>query len=165
MYLAESTTLLEHDKLCGSGREAKEKVVGMATYEAGLTLVSDEGRGRDIAERQDALGLSDRRLAVLAGVDRSSVEKARAGQAKQDRIYRQLEQALEDEESRRAAGAPEPAATEDDVDTSQYIEVKLAGNFGITATVKGPVDHPDELQRMLSAILQEMRGEPNGEDS
>jgi hypothetical protein len=106
----------------------------------------------------DALGLSVRRMAVLAGVDRSSVEKACAGAAKQERIYREIEQALEDEEAARAAGAPVASATEEDVDTSQFIEVSLSGNFGITATVKGPVDHPEELQRMLTAILHEMKG-------
>ena len=50
-------------------------------------------------------------------------------------------------------------AVEHDVDATQFIEVNLAGNFGITATVKGPVDRPEELERMLSAILKQMKGD------
>ena len=134
-------------------------MTGMAADEAGLRLVDDSERGREIAERMEALGLSDRRMAVLANVDRSSVEKARAGQAKQDRIYRQVEQALEDEETRRLGGTTTPAASEEDIEVSQFIEVNLSGNFGITATVKGPVDRPEELERMLSAILKQMKGD------
>ena len=134
-------------------------MTGMAADEAGLRLVDDSERGREIAERMEALGLSDRRMAVLANVDRSSVEKARAGQAKQDRIYRQVEQALEDEETRRLGGATTPVASEEDVEVSQFIEVNLSGNFGITAIVKGPVDRPEELERMLSAILKQMKGD------
>ena len=134
-------------------------MTGMAADEAGLRLVDDSERGREIAERMEALGLSDRRMAVLANVDRSSVEKARTGQSKQDRIYRQVEQALEDEETRRLGGATTPAASEEDVEVSQFIEVNLSGNFGITAIVKGPVDRPEELERMLSAILKQMKGD------
>lgn len=135
----------------------------LATIETGLRSVNEDEereqaeRGRELADHMDRLGVSGHKLHRITGVARDTIGKARKGLAS-DRTYRVLEQALEDHEADRARGSLPPVATGSDVDTGEYIEVNLAGNFGITATVRGPVDRPDELQRMLSAILREMKG-------
>lgn len=135
--------------------------MGMATHEAGLRLVDEEvrdqvERGLELADRMERFGLSGHRLHNITGLARDTIKAAREGKAT-DRTYRVLEQALEDYELAQERGEMPPDTTEDDVDTSQFITVNLSGNFGITATVKGPVDRPEELQRMLAAILREMK--------
>lgn len=133
----------------------------LAVIEAGLHPVDDVersqvGRGRELADRMDRLGISGHELHGRTGVARSTITGAQRGNAS-DRIYRILEQALEDEELARERGHQPPSVGPQDVDESAFVEVTIKGNFGVSAIVKGPVDRPEDLERMLSAILREIK--------
>lgn len=86
----------------------------------------------------------------------TAAEKGKASPQTYDRLEAFLGQ-LEHE-----VGIDQATLSPDGVEelAGQMIEVNLTGNFGVSATVKGPREATDELKSLLAVLVQQMREEP-----
>jgi hypothetical protein len=143
----------------------------------GLGVMDDEERekrerGDAIRQRRERLGIRSvrelaawmrdnaERLGMQHPVSVDAVTAAEKGKARLETYGRidafldrlELEVGMVD----RATLAPDEVQQLGD----GMIEVKLTGNFGVSAIVKGPVTNTAELQSMIELLVQQMRAEP-----
>lgn len=117
-------------------------------------VVSDE-RGEEIQQRLDALGISDREFYKRTGIDRKTLNRAIAGEGTRASTYIAIDAAL----TRLESMVGKRGAVEHPDD---FVEFTVEGNFGVRAVVRGPVKDMDELQRAVSKLVREMRGDESG---
>lgn len=115
-------------------------------------MSDDDLRARQLAERIERSGFSDIELAQRSGTAKETVKKARDGHKVIARVYRELEQALEDIE--RDLHGPETGAANEKV-----ITFTVTGHFGIKATVAGPVENLAELQAAVRDLITDLKAE------
>lgn len=114
----------------------------------------DVSRGRQIKRRRLAHGIkSARQFADRAGVSRNAVTAAEAGTASEGTLER-LEAWLDNFDVE--TGNDEP---EDD-----YIEFRISGNFGVSATVKGPIANRLEVEESARRLIRDMQA-PSNDDA
>ena len=130
---------------------------------AELVVVSDsdsDAQAAAIKARRIAVGLGKsrgfavseaKRLQMKPPVTLDAIKSAEAGTAK-DATYLNL---------RRFYDRYEQEIGEDDErdDFSQLVTVKITGNFGVSATVQGPVGDREEIQELATALIRELRAE------
>lgn len=118
-------------------------------------VTDDDDRGARIQERLDALGITDREFYARTGIDRKTLRRAVANDAGvRHSTYIAIDAALDKMEA-AIRGLPVQRLAED----VEYVEFTVEGNFGVRAVVKGPVKDMDELQRAVTRLIKEMRGE------
>jgi hypothetical protein len=118
-------------------------------------VTDDYDRGARIQERLDALGITDREFYARTGIDRKTLRRAVANDAGvRHSTYIAIDAALDKMEA-AIRGLPVQRLAED----VEYVEFTVEGNFGVRAVVKGPVKDMDELQRAVTRLIKEMRGE------
>lgn len=122
-------------------------------------VTDKEERGKEIQERLDAIGVGDREFHTATGIDRKTLRRAVAGEpGTRNSTYIAIESALDKLEAKFRGEAVAMPSSED------YVEFTVEGNFGVRAVVKGPVKDMAELQRAVTRLVREMRGE-EGPDS
>lgn len=125
------------------------------------TPVTDEDRGADIQRRLDRLGISDREFQARTGIDRKTLRRAVDGEEKvRASTYDAIEAGL-DKLERLVSGLPAAQARPVGDPADDLIEVRLEGNFGVRAVVKGSAHDPAALKEIIAFVLREMntRGE------
>lgn len=136
----------------GASREGagRMKVVGDTAQSA---LVTSE-RGDQIKDRLDRLGISDREFYAKTGIDRKTLNRAiDMAPGVRGSTYMAIEAAIDKLE---AAMQGQPVAQ---MPSEDMVEFTIEGNFGVRAVVKGPVKDMDELQRAVTRLVREMRGD------
>lgn len=121
-----------------------------------LAVVSDEdARAAAIKERRLRLGIRSQSAAAAEStrlgrsIDRGLISDAERGTASDD-TYRRLDLFYD---------AFEEAIGDDDGVEGGTVTVQISGNFGVSATVHGPVGDLEELQALATALIREMRSD------
>lgn len=122
---------------------------------AGLPPMDGErvSRGERLDARMTGLGMSDRQLEELSGVNRATIAKARRGKASTG-SYDRLERAIEQ-------STTEPQV----VGEARMVTFRISGNFGVDVTVQGPVSDLAALEAAVERVISQMErrnGSPNG---
>lgn len=124
-----------------------------------LTVVTEEdGRAAAIRDRRVRLGIRSQVAAEAESkrlgrpISRDAISAAEKGEAS-DSTYERLE-ALYD-------AFEEEIGTDDDAPAgdNQAVTVQISGNFGVSATIQGPVGNEAEIQALATALIREMRAE------
>lgn len=115
--------------------------------------VSDEQADR-VTERREQLGLTKSKLAALAGVDRETLAKIEDGQTVMPAKLAQVLAALDRRE--HEYGMDTTAAPTEEP-TVEQISFTVAGDFGVTVTVKGPIGDRLELEASVANIIRSIR--------
>jgi transcriptional regulator with XRE-family HTH domain len=114
--------------------------------------MSDTGRGEAIRRRRMALGIrSVRELSARTGVNRGAVSGAEHGEASKG-TYERLESWLTEQEENDGRAIVRPVGDPDE----GVLEVTIAGNFGVSAVLRGPVSNPDALMQMVDRLVTSM---------
>lgn len=111
--------------------------------------------GANLRQRRVALGISVRKLAELAGVDRSRVAAIEAGDSTvRETTIGAVESALSAvENDRGVAPKVEPIG-----DPSQgLVTFEIRGNFGVQVVVKGPVADVAALEASVAKLVADMQ--------
>lgn len=120
---------------------------------ADLADVSNEERGKRIQERFEALDMADREWYRQTGIDRKTLNKAiAAAEGVRDSTYDAIEVALGRLEKRKAGFASGASEVE-----GGYVEFVVEGNFGVRATVKGPVANIAELREAAAQMVRDIK--------
>lgn len=124
-----------------------------AQTEPNTLSVVEQHRGRRIAERREALGLSVSELARHAHLDRGTLTNVEADRPKvRPATYGAVEAALSKlEEEMGMDDGPSPVAD------SEMVEFHISGNFGVDVVVKGPLREVDQLEASVSRLLAKMQ--------
>jgi transcriptional regulator with XRE-family HTH domain len=102
-------------------------------------------------------------LAKESGVDRMTITKLEKGGSRyRDSTVGQLTSTLDRLE--HELGFDLPAATSD-LTSEGLVEISVAGDFGVSVIVKGPVRDIAELEAAASRLLQKMQAERRENDS
>lgn len=110
--------------------------------------MSDEVRGEAIRRRRYEFGITSvRQFAEATGVDRHAIGRAEAGNGS-EATYERLERWLDKFAEETGSDLPEQHG---------LITIKIAGNFGVTATIQGPVENLAELEDAAARLVREMR--------
>jgi transcriptional regulator with XRE-family HTH domain len=108
-----------------------------------------------LESRRAGHGIPVAELARLAGVDRNYLAKALKGQqAVSDTFLGKITRALERFEDETGSNG--------DVD---LVEFRVAGNFGVTAVVKGPVRNMPELEAAVGRLIAQMQDKAAQDDT
>lgn len=133
------------------------------TSGADLPPVSDDKvrRGESIRERRKALGISTvAQFARLHGsIKEDTISAAEHGRGSSG-TYERLENWLADQEANRGRAVVMPVGDP----AAGILEVTVAGNFGVSATVKGPVDDPEALMELVDRLIRRMSAQANNGD-
>lgn len=120
---------------------------------ADLPPVDKAKRGEVIRERRRALGI--RSVAEFArqhgSIKEDTISSAEHGNASPG-TYERLEGWLAEQEANRGRAVVRPIGDP----AHGLLEVTVAGNFGVSATVKGPVDNPEALMEMVERLIRRM---------
>lgn len=114
------------------------------TYRVGG--VGDENRGEEIQARRMALGLTVKDLALRAKVDRGTLAAIEAGAHARSSTLGALDKALTQLEDEMSGPYDRPG----------LITFRLKGNFGVEATVQGPVENADTLREQVERLIEKM---------
>lgn len=116
--------------------------------------VTDKDRGDSIARRMDRLGIPVSDLAERLGVDRQTIDRARAGRS-HPATFGKIEAWLDDFEHEVGADTEAPP------DSGGLVEFELEGVFGVArVVVKGPVGDIDLLRDQVARLVNQMRERP-----
>ena len=99
--------------------------------------------------------LSTRRISEQAEISRESVDAAREGSIKQQRVIRALEQFIEDFEAGRERAVAEAAGQA----PGGTITFTVRGHFGVEATVAGPVENLAELNMAVRELIADLKAD------
>lgn len=113
--------------------------------------MGDEKHGEAIQARRKALGLTVKDLAERAGVDRGRVAAIEAGAKARSSTLGALDAALTQLEDEMSGPYDRPG----------MVTFQLKGNFGVEATVRGPVENVDVLREQVERLIEKMG---NGKD-
>lgn len=103
--------------------------------------------------RRMALGLSVKKLAELAGVDRGTLTALESADPRmRDSTVGAVDAALSRLE--HELGMDMPSMTEDDL-----VEFRVSGNFGVDVVVKGPVRDVEVLEESVARLVERMQRE------
>lgn len=122
----------------------------------------DAETGKRVQARRLALGMSVKKLAELAGVDRGRLAKLEEGdQSIRPATLGAVESALRRLEHEMGMDEVRPVG-----DPSQgLVEFTVTGSHGVSAVVKGPVKDLEALQAAVAKLVAEMRDEGQGKSA
>lgn len=136
--------------------------MSLATVEpVGSVRVVESGEGAVIRDRRMKLGLSVKALAGLAGVDRGRLAAIEDGAQARSGTYGAIHAALDKLEAEMSGPYDPPAAIPDP--SGRTVTFHVEGNFGIKATVQGPVENIEELRLQVQELIRVM-GNDKGND-
>lgn len=122
---------------------------------ADLPTVDDDKvrRGQAIRERRKALGIASvAKFARLHGsIKEDTISAAEHGRGSSG-TYERLESWLSEQEANRGRAVVIPVGDPD----AGFLEVTIAGNFGVSAVVKAPVENAEELMAMVDHLVQRL---------
>lgn len=117
--------------------------------------VVDQTIGAQINRRRTRLGMSVKALADAAGVDRGSISKIEREGTGRDSTVGAINNALDQLETEM--GVDLPAASESALEAEGLVEFSVAGDFGVSVIVKGPVRDIAELEAAAARIIDRLR--------
>ena len=116
----------------------------------------DAETGKRVQARRLALGMSVKKLAELAGVDRGRLAKLEDGDPSiRPATLGAVESALRRLEHEMGMDEVRPVGDP----AEGLVEFTVRGNFGVSAVVKGPIRDLDKLQAAVSKLVKEMQAE------
>ena len=127
---------------------------------AELFAMSDDERGAALQKRRLMAGIKSQRAMEAAtkrfekDISREAISAAEAGIAS-EATYQRLDAFLDFYEEHTSSERLEQQAELDQ--DADLVTFELSGNFGVTATVKGPVSDLAELEGAVVRLLREMR--------
>ena len=115
----------------------------------------DDSPAAQIAARRTRLGMTVSALAKESGVDRGSISKIeKLGQGRDSTIGAIVE-ALDRLE--HEMGMDLPAASS--LAAEGLVEFEIAGNFGVSVIMKGPVSNLAEMEAAAARLVERMQAE------
>lgn len=111
----------------------------------------DKDMGRRVADRRNRLGMSQRQLAIRAGIDRETLKKLEVGNPRTRETTVQVVLATLDS-LEHELGADVPDATE--ADLVEYV-VRVPGGTA-EVTVRGHLSSADELEERVARLIERM---------
>ena len=109
-------------------------------------------RGAALATRRETVGITAVELEKETGIARQTIARAEKGQASKA-TYRQLEAWFDRFDEESGANAPRSDA--------RIVTLEVEGVFGIgRVAVKGPIDNPSALRKILADLIADLRDTP-----
>lgn len=119
--------------------------------------VVEQTIGAQINRRRTRLGMSASALASAAGVDRGSVSKIEKDGTGRDSTVGAITAALDRLETE--IGIDLPAAAPSALAAEGLVEFSIAGNFGVSVIMKGPVKNMAEMEAAAARLVNQMQAE------
>ena len=115
--------------------------------------------GAEVQARRERLGMDKKQLAIEAGVSRQTLAEIEAGKGFRASSLTKIVRALERAEAEAGiTGTPAQG-----VESSDFIEFDVSGDFGVHVIVKGPIRDADLLRRQVAELVRDIRN-TKGED-
>ena len=128
-----------------------------------VPVVTDEGAS--VRARRERLGMDIVELAAEAGVAKDTLGDGEAGRRKlRPATWGKITRALDRLEAEAGVNAPRVVSTEPIGGTPEkpLVRYTIAGNFGVSAVVEGPVENIAELEASVQRLIEGMQRD-NGE--